>query len=298
MNPTWQLITSAPPVTVRTAAGDVEYARFGQGPAVILLHGAMGGYDQSLILGAAAIGGGEFDLIAVSRPGYLGTPLPGPTDPVRQAGLCAALLDTLGVERAAVIAVSGGGQCALQFALRHNNRCTGLVLISACTAPLTAPLPLRFHLINLLTRIPAMASFLEKQAEQHRDQAAARSIPDPGMLARTLRHPLAGPLFEALQRSTSHNLFRRMPGTRNDIEFSRQPFDYPLEQITAPTLVIHGTDDQVVPFTHSQALAARLPRAELLALDAGPHCGLFTHLDQVQTSVRRFLTMEACAVGC
>lgn len=290
MKPLWQAIAEAPPVAVKTAAGLVEYARFGRGPAVLLLHGAMGGYDQSLLLGAAAVGSDEFDLIAMSRPGYLGTPLAQPTAPEQQADLCAALLDRLGVEHTVVVAVSGGGQCALQLALRHPARCSGLILISACTAPLTAALPIRFHAINLMTRLPALAALLERQAEKQPERAVERSIPDVELRARTLQHPVAGPLFAALQRSTTRWLGRRMPGTRNDVHFSRQRFGYPLGEVRAPALVIHGTVDQVVPFEHSQTLAATLKDAELLALEGGPHVGLFTHSDLVQERVRGFLT--------
>jgi pimeloyl-ACP methyl ester carboxylesterase len=43
-----------------------------------------------------------------------------------QADAVAALLDVLGIRTAAVMAVSGGGPCALQFALRHPQRCCAL----------------------------------------------------------------------------------------------------------------------------------------------------------------------------
>src|SRR5215472_7409005 len=109
--------------------GGLEYLRSGEGPAVLLLHGAMGGYDQSVRLGRAAIGETGFDGIAVSRPGYLGTPLSAGRKPEEQADLCARLLDRLGIEKAAVVAVSGGGQCALQFALRHPRLCRAVVMI-------------------------------------------------------------------------------------------------------------------------------------------------------------------------
>ena len=47
------------PEIVKTRLGDVEYVEVGTGPVVISLHGAMGGYDQSLIL-AQAIGGAGY----------------------------------------------------------------------------------------------------------------------------------------------------------------------------------------------------------------------------------------------
>ncbi len=105
-----------PASAIQTALGLVEYASYGQGPAVIALHGGMGGLDQSLMLAKAAVSAPDYRIIAVSRPGYHGTPLASGKTPEMQAGLCAALLDKLGIEKAAVIAISAGGLCALQFA--------------------------------------------------------------------------------------------------------------------------------------------------------------------------------------
>jgi pimeloyl-ACP methyl ester carboxylesterase len=167
-----------------SVGGGLEYFRSGEGPAVLLLHGAMGGYDQSVRLGLAAIGETGFDGIAVSRPGYLGTPLSAGRKPEEQADLCARLLDTLGIEQAAVVAVSGGGQCALTFALRHAERCRAVVMISACSAPLTAKIPLRFHVLSFLAHFPAIIVRMQKKAATDFEKAAQRSIPDPVLRGR------------------------------------------------------------------------------------------------------------------
>ena len=49
----------------------------------------------------------------------------------------------------------------------------------------------------------------------------------------------------------------------------------PLSKITAPTLVIHGTEDPVRPVPHGQALAAQIPRAHLETIPGMGH-GFFT----------------------
>jgi len=90
------------PVLIETRRGRVECQRSGDGPPILLLHGAMGGCDQGLLLGRAAVGSSGYELIAVSRPGYLGTALALGRTPELQADLCADMLDTLGVRRAAV----------------------------------------------------------------------------------------------------------------------------------------------------------------------------------------------------
>src|SRR5262249_36370754 len=68
--------------------------------------------------------------IAVSRPGYLRTPLSSGATFEQQADLFAALLDKLKIKRVVVLASSGGGYPGLQFALRHPDRCIALVMLA------------------------------------------------------------------------------------------------------------------------------------------------------------------------
>lgn len=291
MKPVEKLAIGARPLVVQTAWGGVECARSGAGPAVLLLSGAMGGYDQGILLGRAAAGSSGFEFIAISRPGYLATPLALGRTPEQQADLCSALLDALAIRQASVIAISGGGQCALQFALRHPGRCSALVMISACSAPLNGRLPFRFRLLKLAAHFPALSGAMARKAAADPDKAARRSIPDPALRALTLQDPEAGPLLMALQRSVMERMAARLPGTENDIAQSRSSFDYPLEQIRAPVLIVHGTEDEAVPFAQAKALAARVPRAELLAISGGRHVSLFTHRRVIQPRVRQFLAV-------
>jgi pimeloyl-ACP methyl ester carboxylesterase len=240
-------------------------------------------------LGLAAIGETGFDGIAVSRPGYLRTPLSAGRKPEEQADLCARLLGTLGIEQTSVVAVSGGGQCALQFALRHAERCRAVVLISACSAPLTAKIPLRFHVLSFLAHFPAIIARMQKKAAANFEKAAQRSIPDPELRAGVLNDPEVGPLFRDHVVGTFDRMSERIAGTQNDIAQSRLPFDYPVEQVAAPVLVVHGTNDEAVPFAHAEALASRVKCGELLAIQGGRHISLFTHRRLIQTRVRAFL---------
>jgi pimeloyl-ACP methyl ester carboxylesterase len=252
----------------------------------------MGGYDQGLIL-ARTIGAPGYRVVAVSRPGYLGTPLSAGRTPEEQADLCAGLLDALDLDRTAVMAVSGGGPCALQFALRHRGRCWGLILVSTCSGKIATPVPLAFHLVKWLARWPWFAAAMRRRVERDPERAARRSIADPVVRARTVQDPHAGPLLAELQRSTSDRMALRLPGTENDIRVTRTT-DYPLEQITVPVLVVHGTADSLVPFAqHGRPLVERIPGAELLAIEGGEHVAIFTHRDEVQRRVAEFLANHA-----
>ncbi len=276
------------PTLINTQHGPVECVVFGEGPAIFALHGAMGGYDQSVLL-ARTIGDAGYKYIAVSRPGYLGTPLSSGKSPEEQADLCAALLDALGIEQAGVMAVSGGGPCAIQFALRHQERCSGAILVSTCSEKINTPIPFRFYLIKGLMRWRFFTEKMRKRALTHPEEAAKRSISDPEMRARLLADPETGPLFRALQLSTFDRMPQRMPGTENDIAITRST-DFPLEQITVPVLVVHGKEDSMVPFDpHATGFLARIPGAELLAVDGGEHVVIFTHREMVRTKVAEFL---------
>jgi pimeloyl-ACP methyl ester carboxylesterase len=284
------------PVTIRTRRGPVECIVSGEGPVVLSLHGAMGGHDQALLL-ARTIGAPGFRYIAPSRPGYLGTPLSTGRTPAEQADLYRDLLDALGVERAAVMAVSGGGPSALQLALSHPDRCWGLVIVSSVCRRVETRLPLAWHLMKLTARCRPLVAAMRRRAERDPEAAARRSIPDPEVRARTLRDPEAGPLLRALQLSTLDRMSLRLAGTENDVAVTRSDLSFPLERLAAPLLVVHGTRDSAAPFAQGQELAARVPGAELLAIDGGEHVSIFTHRDLVRTRVARFLRAHAPREG-
>jgi pimeloyl-ACP methyl ester carboxylesterase len=276
------------PEMIKTSAGPVETAAWGEGPALLSLHGAMGGYDQGILL-AQTVTYPRFRYIAVSRPGYLGTALRAGRTPQDQADLCAEVLDSLGVRETAAIAISGGGPTALQFALRHAERCTGLVMISACSDRLDVPIPFKFQIMKLLGRIPAAMSAMRRQIEKDPERSARRSIPDEALRLRTIRDPETGPLFLALRLGVLDRMAGRIPGTENDIRQTRGEMAFPLEQIAVPTLVVHGTNDSVVPFAQAKALAGRVRRAEMVAIEGGEHVSIFTHRVEVRARIDHFL---------
>src|SRR5579884_2013083 len=114
---------------IETAQGQVEYRLEGDGPAVLLIHGSPGGYDQGMAL-ARFLNLHDYTTLAISRPGYLRTPLISGKTPEEQADLFAQVLDMLNIPQVVLIAISGGGPSALQFALRHPEHCRGLIMIA------------------------------------------------------------------------------------------------------------------------------------------------------------------------
>jgi pimeloyl-ACP methyl ester carboxylesterase len=81
----------------------------------------------------------------------------------------------------------------------------------------------------------------------------------------------------------------RRPGTANDAELARVP--PPLDGVTAPTLVVHGTRDGDVPFADGEHAAASIPGAEHLWLPEEDHLGFWLGpaAGSAQSAVRAFL---------
>ena len=113
---------------VATKVGPIEYAEAGRGPPVLIVHGAGGGFDQGMQFGEALVDRG-FRVVSMSRFGYLQTPMPTDASPAAQADAHSILMDALGIRRAAVLGASAGAPSAMQFAIRHPERCQALVLL-------------------------------------------------------------------------------------------------------------------------------------------------------------------------
>ena len=93
------------PVLVTTSRGTIQCAIAGEGPAILAVHGGMGGHDQSWLLARAlakTLRGKR--VVAVSRPGYLGSSLALGASPDEQADVYGALLDAVGISSAAIVA--------------------------------------------------------------------------------------------------------------------------------------------------------------------------------------------------
>ena len=283
-----KLVNHVVPQTAKTALGVVEYVDVGEGPAVVAIHGAMGGCDQSLFL-AQTIGAPGYRYLAISRPGYLGTPMRSGKSPAQQADLIAALLDTLGIAKAGVMGVSGGGPSALEFGLRHPDRCHGLVLVSTCADKVDNKIPFAFTLMKFLARWPGFAAYFRRKAASDLVATANRSIRDPDILARTVNDAETWPLFSTMMLSTYDRMGQRIAGTENDIHITRTA-TYPLEKLAVPVLVVHGTADQLVQYdVHATMYARRVPHAELLTVEGGEHVAIFTHRTLVRAKVTAFM---------
>ena len=262
---------------IETSRGPIETAVRGEGPVVSMVHGGGGGYDRFLIYAHPEAG---FKYVTFSRPGYLRTPLSVGRTAEQQADALAALLDKLGIEKTAVQGISAGGPVSVQFALRHPDRCWGLIMASAINAPLRPLLSQMMPVTRRLLRYDGLTWLgLNRLALFAARPKLARQV-------RGNRHK------QQQLKATLDALFPtslRLDGLLNDLNNFQNTPDYPLEQITVPTLVIHGTADQMVPFVQGQASAARIPNAEFVIAVDGMHLCLVSHQEQITPAIIDFL---------
>jgi pimeloyl-ACP methyl ester carboxylesterase len=286
------------PKIIETARGPVELADTGgTGPAVLCSHGGIGGVDQARIL-LAWLDPAEYRLLCPSRPGYLGTPLESGPSIEDQADLFAALLDALGVERAAVVAASSGGPPGYVFALRHPERVWALVAIDAVSGyydmPETAG-PIAQAIFTTSWGQKLVQKIGEKKPEWFlRQLLAAEAYFTKAQIKAHIDYVLGSP--EALDfmrafMNTMNPYTPRKAGTDNDMALYRELTHLPVEKISRPTLVVHGTHDADVKLYDGVYVHEHVPDSERFWIEEGSHLGfwLSPHYGQAQQAARDFL---------
>lgn len=274
---------------VQTPCGPIEYAVAGDGPPVLVVHGAGGGFDQGMDIAEGLVGRG-FRVIAMSRFGYLRTPLPSDATPAAQADAHACLLDALQIPRAAVFGASAGAPSSLQFAIRYPQRTAALVLLvpgayvpRANGAPAVAAPPGIEFLFDTAMR----SDFLFWVAIRLAPDALTRTIlaTDPVRVAGASREEQA-----RIRMMLEHILpvsVRRV-GLLNEAKVMASLARDPLERITTPTLAISAQDDFYGTWEVARYIAAQIPRARFLGYASGGHM-LVGHHQDVTEEIARFL---------
>ncbi len=270
---------------VATAAGPIEFAETGQGMPVLSIHGAGGGWDQGLANVAGLFGAG-FRIIAPSRFGYLGTPLPIDASVAAQADAHAALLAALKVDSVVVVGVSAGARSALELALRHPAQVRALILIVPGTYAPESPVAiegsrgsaLAFRLVN------AGADFIWWVAEKIAPWMLVRFLGVRPALLETAT-PTERAAVRAMVRSIQP-LSQRVAGI--NLDSTPDTFRPALERITAPTLIVSARDDLFNTLPAAEFAARTIPDAELIVYDTGGHL-LVGHDEDLAQRVRGFV---------
>lgn len=262
---------------IQTAKGPIETLIEGEGPPVLVAHGALGGYDRASVYSFPEAG---FKFICPSRPGYLRTPLEVGKTAEEQADAFAALLDALDIEKAAIIACSAGGPVAIQFCLRYPDRCWALVMGNAINAPLSPLHGLMHPIAKSLFGWDWLTWFGVNRIVLY----ALR----PNLGLQTRGDPEKQEKVIDMLRSMYPTSLRR-EGFLNDMEQFQHNSCSRLGEVNVPTIVIHGTADTVVPYQHGVRSAEMIPGAEFVSVQSGTHLCFISHHEQIYPALTGFL---------
>jgi pimeloyl-ACP methyl ester carboxylesterase len=252
---------------VQTTRGPIEYVEVGTGQAVIAIHGTGGGWDQGIDATLPLLPDG-FRVISPSRFGYLGTPMIANASPEAEADLFAALLDDLNVDRATVISYSAGTAPALQFALRHPDRVSALILVVPAAGGILPPQtrgPPPF-VMNVVARY----DFPMWVAARTSPSTVYKLVGMPPDLVASLPPEEAESVNQTVRSLLP--VSRRVRGMIYDAHSQSGVVPtYPLERITMPTLLISAADDLYHTLDVARHAAGRIPGARVLSFPTGGH---------------------------
>lgn len=280
---------------VQTPCGPIEYALAGDGPPVLVVHGAGGGYDQGLDLGKSLAHRG-FRIVAMSRFGYLRTPVPPDASAQAQADAHARLLDALQIQRAAVVGASAGAPSSMQFALRHPDRCSAMILLVPAVyvpRPAAAASVLTPAGTALLFDMALESDFLFWAAIKLARRVVIRALlATPPAVVDNAGADEQARVAEIVDHILPVSL-RRL-GLLNDAAIISSLQRYELEKIAAPTLAVSVADDLFGTFDGARYTAEHIPGARFVGYPSGGHVCV-GHQDELASTIAAFL--DSCQTG-
>ena len=265
------------PGTATINGGTIACRVRGEGPALLLIMGlgvpGMGWDKQAYYLAK------DFTTITYDSRGTGGSDPAPPTYTIEDMACDAiGVLDHLGIRRAHVVGISMGGFIAQTIALDYPDRVDCLVLCSTGFGGPEAVAASEEVLLDLAGVVPHPP---EEQARRRlRINFGDAFIRD---------HPAECQSFlQGAARMPVH------PDTRMNHLLAGQAFDRSADvgRITAPTLVIAGTDDILIPPENGRLLAARIPGAKLLLYEGAGHSFIVERTPDFVRDVRAFVRGE------
>jgi len=283
-----QRLNSLGSQVIQTACGPVEYARFGSGYPVLVVHGAFGGFDQGLWVTRDS-GITDYDVISVSRFGFLRTPMPPGADLNLQADAFAALLDTLGIQKVAVFGVSAGSTSSIRFAARYPERVSALILFGPdAPGEVYMSMPPR-SFFDKIMRNDFIYWVLVTQFPKKVQEAVGMApkgytlTPEQEALVKKIQYGTM-PISERMDGE----IFSSYTDLPELFESVLPTSPYPLGKIKTPVLVVNALDDPISLAGNVRALAEQMRNACLFVVPDGGHF-VFGHEDEVKAEINRFL---------
>jgi pimeloyl-ACP methyl ester carboxylesterase len=195
------------------------------------------------------------------------------------------LLDALDVERAIIVGVSAGAPSAVELVLRHPDRASALILIvPRAYAPGMEPVGAPPDSNMVMDAVIAGADFIFWLATKVARPLVVRFLGVPPEIEAKAASDDRRKVSDIMRSILP--LSRRLPGLLND---SRAVIgEWPLEQVTVPTLVISAEDDLYRTPRPARHVAQGIAGAELLMFESGGHL-LVGRGPEIRAAIRSFL---------
>ena len=235
---------------------ELYYEQWGEGPRLLFLNGSGSSIESSELL--IKVFANDFDIVVHDQRGLGRSAVPpGPYSMADYAADAAAVLDHVGWERARVVGVSFGGMVAQELAVTSPERVERLALL--CTSPGGAggaSYPLH-ELVEL--------------SEAERNRIGLELLDSRFTTAWLAEHPADRGLAEMMAaRRNAKKSPEQLRGEALQLEArSRHDVCDRLARISCPTLVASGLYDLIAPPANGEAIAARVPGADLHVYHGG-----------------------------
>jgi pimeloyl-ACP methyl ester carboxylesterase len=279
----------------KTSLGSIEYLLLGNsGPVLLSVHGTPGGYNAFGWMRKSVTESG-MRWLRVSRPGYLRTPLEVGRTPAEQADAYVALLDVLGIDRVAVMGVSGGSPSSLELAARHPERVWALVHLMGVSAsmPKIKEQKADARVIQKIIESDFGGWLISLSLPDSAPALLGEMIPNPENRRRLVDDADNLATFVKSVKEAGVLMSKRADGKANDLDQFSELSLTPFNQITAPTLVLHGSADTDVDIAMGRSVAEGIAGAELMVIDEADHWMPVTHSDEIMSAILKFLNREA-----
>ncbi|MGH3970275.1 MAG: alpha/beta fold hydrolase [Mycobacterium sp.] len=272
--------------TVRVRGGDVHYVDIGAGPVVVLIHGL--GMSWRMWLPNIYVLARKHRVIAIDLPGFGASQrLPWRRDLGGHAEVVVELLREINGLPATVVGHSLGAFVAQHVAVLLDTDIDGLLLVSSPESRMGMLRRLAIVCTLSLLRTLLYPRWLENRCIKHmrlRKALFGRLVYDTTCLKVTL-------LTELSRGYATNGFWRAMHAGLRD------PVSLRLGSIRAPTLILAGKNDTLIPPSAAHRLASAIPYAEVLVWNDVGHAPMLERPTEFNELVENFATGSALAAG-
>jgi pimeloyl-ACP methyl ester carboxylesterase len=255
--------------SIRAGDAKIEYFIGGKGEPLLYLHGLA----SWLAWDTDQIGLALTNMVyAPMLPGWKAGQIPRGVASVRDyARLIAAFMDAVAVKRADIVGHSLGGWIALYLAVEHPERVSRLVLVDSMG--LSAAESPAADLASMDEDAIFNATFATKGG----------TLVVAGDFGGQPENVRSGAAFQQ-ELVGQRNLVALNGGKCSDAELTTK-----IPQIKAPTIVVWGAEDEIVPVAHAERLVELIPQARGFVIEGAGHVPMKEKRQTYLKIVRDFL---------